>query len=135
MFRKIAVALVAASVFAAPVLAQNTLSGGSTTSTPPSDTTEKASKPEKAEKSAESTTTTEKTVKRRHHAARHHRHGGKAAKFGKAGTATAMSGKPLSTKPPKVAKTETRRPGHGKLPPKRAFGRASKHTPSEMTPR
>jgi hypothetical protein len=142
MFRKIAVALVAASVFTAPVLAQsNSLSGGSTT-TNPSNEMEKAGKPEKTEKSAESTEKTSKTEKaektekkvtRHHHATRHHRHGSKAAKFGKARTPTAMSGKQLSAKTPNVAKTETRHIKHGKLLPKRAFGKASKHTPSEMT--
>jgi hypothetical protein len=136
MFRKIAVALVAASVFAAPVLAQtkDNLSGG--TATNPSNETEKANKPEKTEKSAESTEKTEKTVTHHHHAARHHR--SKAAKAGKARTATAMYGKTLSHKTPggktsKFARTETRRVGHGKLLPKRAYGKAYRHSPSGMT--
>jgi hypothetical protein len=127
MFRKIAVALVAASVFTVPVLAQNNpLAGGS-----PSSNEEKANKPEKAEKpteSTEKTEKTEKTVTRHHHVARHHHHGTKAAKYGKAHSATAMSGK--YAKPSNMAKAETRRIGHGKPLSKRTYGRAYKHIPS-----
>jgi hypothetical protein len=120
MFRKIAIALVAASVFTAPVLAQSTLQGGST-STPSSE----ATKPEKAEKSTETPEKAEKTVKpatKRHHAARHHHHG-KAAKMTKS---TAMVTKHVKT--PKFAKA-----GKVTKSPKRVYGRASKHTPSGMT--
>lgn len=133
MFRKMAIALVAASVFTAPVLAQNNpLAGGGTTSTPSTDTTEKAKQPEKTEKSAEATTKSQKAAKAatRHHrtAARHHRHGTKAAKYGKGHTATAMSGKHDGAK---TAKVEGRRTGHGRTLPKHAYGKASKHTPSK----
>jgi hypothetical protein len=132
MFRKMAIAFVAASVFTAPVLAQNPpLSGGGTTSTPSSDTMEKT-KPEKTEKSAESVEKSKKTVTKHHRTARHHR-GAKAAKYSKTRTTTAMSGKESSGKTAKLAKTETRRMGHGKTLSKHVYGRASKRTPSGMT--
>jgi hypothetical protein len=121
MFRKMAIALVAASVFTAPVLAQNNTLSGGPTSTPSSDTMDKT-KTEKTEKSAEST---EKSAAKHHRIARHHRHGskttklGKPAKYGKAHTTTS-----------KFVKTESRR--HGKILPKPAYGRASKHTSPEM---
>jgi hypothetical protein len=126
MFRKMAIALVAASVFTAPVLAQNTLSGGATPSTPsPSTDTMDKAKPEKTEKSAESVEKTEKKVTKHHKIARHHRHGAKAAKLGKAhvGATTAM-GKQPTGKTEKLTKTERRKLKH-------AFGKAPKHMPSE----
>jgi hypothetical protein len=125
MFRKMAIALVAASVFTAPVLAQTPpLSGGGTTSTPSSEAVDKT----KPEKSAE---TTEKAGKTKHHRmARHHKHGTKAAKYGKAHT-TAMSGKHSEAKAAKLAKIESRR--HGRTLPKKVYGRASKHMPSKST--
>jgi hypothetical protein len=127
MFRKMAIALVAASVFTAPVLAQNPpLSGGSTTS-PSSETTEKANKPETSGKAAESTEKVEKKVIRHHRTVRHHRHGTKAAKFGKAHTATAMYGKHPSAKTEKYGKVEGRRTGHGRTA-KHVYGKAPKHS-------
>ena len=130
MFRKMAIALLAASVFTAPVLAQNNpLAGGGTTSTPSTDTTEKAKQPEKTEKSVEATEKTEKSTTRHHKtAARHHRHGTKAAKYGKGQTTTAMAGKHHGAK---TAKVDGRRTGHGRTLPKHAYGKASKHTPSK----
>lgn len=125
MFRKLAIALVAASVFTAPVLAQGTLSGG-TPSTPSSDTMDKT-KTEKTEKSVESTEKSMKAATKPHHAARHHRHGSRMAKFGK----PVKYGKAHTTTS-KVVKTESRR--HGKIFTKRAFGRAYKHTTSGMKP-
>jgi hypothetical protein len=68
MFRKIAIALVATSVLAAPVLAQGTTSGDSKTTTPPTATIEP-----KSEK-AITKITKHRTV------LRHHRHGTKLAK-------------------------------------------------------
>jgi hypothetical protein len=150
MFRKMAIALVAASVFTAPVLAQNdTLSGGSSsskgsqvTSPPAGESAEKAEKPEKAEKTAESTKKVGKTVMRHHRVARHGRHGTKAAKFAKS-HATAIYGQHGRTakytrsesrritvsKTPggqvlssEISKSEKRHMGYGK----RAYGRVSK---------
>jgi hypothetical protein len=133
MFRKMAIALVAASVFTAPVLAQNPPLSGGTTS-PSSETTEKANKPEKTEKSVESTEKSVKTVIKHHRIARHHRPGTKAAKYGKART-TAMSGKHPS-KSAKYAKIESRRTGHGRISSKHVYGKAgkaSKRMPSGTT--
>jgi hypothetical protein len=142
MFRKMAIALVAASVFTAPVLAQNpSLSGGGTTSTPSSEPMDKT-KPEKAAESVEKST---KTITK-HRTARHHR-GIKTAKSSKMHATTALSGKKSSGKAAKLAKTsqvsktakfakaETRRMGHGKTLSKHVYGRASKHmhTPSGTT--
>jgi hypothetical protein len=132
MFRKMAIALVAASVFTAPVLAQNPpLSGGGTTS-PSNETQEKANKPEKTEKSVESVEKTEKTKKtakavtKHHRMARHHRHGTKAAKYGKA-RSTAMSVKHPGVKTTKYVKVESRHTKHGRIPSKHVYGKASKH--------
>jgi hypothetical protein len=129
MFRTMAIALVAASVFTAPVLAQNPpLSGGSTTS-PSSETTEKANKPETTTgKAAESTEKVEKKVIRHHRTVRHHRHGTKAAKVGKARTGTAMFGKHPSAKTAKYANIEGRRTGHKRTHPKHVYGKAPKHS-------
>jgi hypothetical protein len=69
MFRKIAIALVAASVLSAPVLAQ----GSQVSPTTPAPT---ASTPEKSEKAV--TKVTKHRV-----VARHHRHGSKMAKYTK----------------------------------------------------
>jgi hypothetical protein len=127
MLRKMAIALVAASVFTAPVLAQNNpLSGGTanknqpSTSTPSSDS---ADKTEKTEKSAEAVEKTGKAGKH-HHAARHHK--AKAAKLGKAGT---TMGKLHGAKTGKFAKTE-HHAGHGRIVTKHVFGKATKHMPS-----
>jgi hypothetical protein len=129
MFRKMAIALVAASVFTAPVLAQNPpLSGGGSTTSPSSETTEKANKPETTEKSAESTEKAEKKAMRHHRTAHHHGHGTKAAKVGKGRTATAMPGKHPSAKAGKYAKVEGRRTGHGRTPSKHIYGKAPKHS-------
>jgi hypothetical protein len=70
MFRKIAIALVATSVLAAPVLAQGTTQGDKVTSPP---TTSIVPKSEKA--------TTK--VSKHHVVIRHHRHGAKLAKYTK----------------------------------------------------
>jgi hypothetical protein len=122
MFRKMAIALVAASVFTAPVLAQNdTLSGGSSTkgsqvTTPPAgESTEKAETPEKAEKTAESTKKVKvgKTVARHHRVARHGRHGTKAAKFVKSRT-TAVYAKHRDGRTAKYARSESSRMVVGK---------------------
>jgi hypothetical protein len=117
MFRKMAIALVAASVFTAPVLAQdNTLSGGKNqpaTSTP-------SGTIDKTEKSTESVEKGGKSMKH-HRTARHHRT--KAAKYGKAHGTTA--GKLHGAKAEKLA----HRTGHGRMM-KHEFGKASKHTPS-----
>jgi hypothetical protein len=156
MFRKMAIALVAASVFTAPVLAQNdTLTGGSGTkssqvTTPPAgdSAAEKAGKPEKAEKSAEAVEKSMKKVTRHHRVARHHRHGTKAAKYVKSRTAAVYAKRP-GVRTAKYAKQESRRIslgrttgrqalgsemvksekryiGHGRTTPKRAYGRVSK---------
>jgi hypothetical protein len=74
MFRKIAIALVATSVLAAPVLAQGTTSGDSKTTAPPT-----ASIEPKSEK-AITKVTKHRTV------LRHHRHGTKLAKSTKSHT-------------------------------------------------
>jgi hypothetical protein len=71
MFRRIAIALVASSVLAGPVLAQGTTPGDSKTTTPPTATIEPKS--EKA--------TTKAT--KHHTVLRHHRHGAKLAKYTK----------------------------------------------------
>jgi hypothetical protein len=145
MFRKMAIALVAASVFTAPVLAQNPpLSGGSTTS-PSNETTEKATKPEKTEKPGETTEKVEKKVTRHYRTVHHHRHGTKVAKAGKPRTRTAMSARHPSAKAAKYAKhpraktakyakVEGRRVGHGRTPPKHVYGKAPKRSmPSGTT--
>jgi hypothetical protein len=122
MFRKMAIALVAASVFTAPVLAQNPPLSGGTTS-PSGETTEKAKQPEKTEKAAESTEKVEKKVMQHHRIARHHRHGTKAAKVGKH----------PSAKTAKYAKIEVRRTKHGRTTSKHVYGKASKRMPSGTT--
>src|ERR1700743_26823 len=94
MFRKLAIALVAASVLGAPVMAQtNPLAGGQ-----PSQTKPAGESPEKAEKTpenkaAESGATSEKAATKHHHAARHHHRGTKAARYGKSRSSMAMYGK------------------------------------------
>jgi hypothetical protein len=154
MFRKMAIALVAASVFTAPVLAQNdTLTGGSgtkssqVTSPPAGESAEKAEKPEKAVKSTEAVEKSVKKVKH-HRVARHHRHGTKSAKFAKSRT-TAAYAKRHGARTAKYVKQESRRTslgrttgrqelgsemvksekryiGHGRATPKHAYGRVSK---------
>lgn len=120
MFRKMAIALVAASVFTAPVLAQdNTLSGGKnqpTTSTP-------SGSIDKTEKTEKSTESVEKGKPMKHHRTARHHHKTKAAKYGKAHGTTV--GKLHGTKAEKLA----HRTGHGRTM-KHEFGKASKHTPS-----
>jgi hypothetical protein len=96
MFRKIAIALVAASVFGAPALAQQTTTTPNDTKLSPSTSTPTGAPPE----------TTEKTVTKstKHHVvARHHRHAkmakagkshaSKMAKYGKYGKSGAKYGK------------------------------------------
>jgi Ni/Co efflux regulator RcnB len=147
MFRNIAIALVAASVLAAPVMAQNTLSGGSKASpaTPSSETSEKADK--SPEKSAETSESAEKSATKRHRVARHHHHhGAKTAKYGKSRSGMAQYGK-HGLKTEKYSKYESRRHGRtmgrhsygaGKMSREGAthtYGRSSKrmHTPSKAT--
>jgi len=130
MFRKMAIALVAASVFTAPVLAQNPPLSGGTTTTPSGETMEKA-KPEKTEKAAESAKKAEKVVTKHRRIARHPRHGTKAAKYGKARITTAISGKHPEAKPAKYGKVESRRIGRGRAPSKHVYGKAPKHMPSK----
>jgi hypothetical protein len=73
MFRKIAMALVAASVLAAPALAQNNAPGETKAApTAPAPTTENVVKPSKA-------------ITKHHVVVRHHRHGTKVVKFTKSG--------------------------------------------------
>jgi hypothetical protein len=77
MFRKIAIALVAASALAAPVLAQQTNPSGETKlspSTPPPT----RSSPQKGHK-----LTTTKSTTKHHMVSRHHHHGAKTAKSAK----------------------------------------------------
>jgi hypothetical protein len=142
MFRTMAIALVAASVFTAPVLAQNnTLSGGSSNSgsknapstpAPTGESPEKTEKPDKAEKSdksAESTEKSEKTITHHHHVARHHHHGTKVAKVSKTHTHTAISTKHHGARG--YAKYEGRHAGRSRIAkyPRhtgRAYGRGSK---------
>jgi hypothetical protein len=96
MFRKIAIALVAASVLTAPVLAQGTTPGDSKVSpTTPAPT---ASTPEKSEKAV--TKVTKHRV-----VARHHRHGTKMAKYTKShGTKMVKHTRSHGTKMVKYAK-------------------------------
>jgi Ni/Co efflux regulator RcnB len=96
MFRKIAIALVAASVLGAPVLAQQTTTTPSDNKLSPSTSTPNATAPETSEK------TVTKSTKHRV-VARHHRHakvakygksrGSKMAKYGKSGKSGAKYGK------------------------------------------
>ncbi len=98
MFRKIAIALVAASVLIAPVLAQGTTPGESKVS--PTTPAPAASTPEKSEKAVTKVTRHRVVV-------RHHRHGTKMAKYTKShGTkmvkyakGARASAKPISSKP------------------------------------
>jgi cytoskeletal protein RodZ len=146
---KMAIALVAASVFIiAPVLAQNnTLSGGSsknppTTSTPSGENadkektekTEKTEKLEKTEKSTASTEPSEKATSRHHRVAHHHRHvtAKTAKKVSKSRTSMAMNRKRHGTRTAKearsYAKYESRHTPHGHT---RTYGRSStKRKPS-----
>jgi hypothetical protein len=120
MFRNIAIALVAASVLAAPAMAQNnTLSGGNqpSQSKPAGETPEKADKT--PEKSAESADSTEKSATKHRRVARHHhKQGTKAAKMGKSRTSTALHGKHGN-----YARYEGRHMGRGR----HDYGRASRH--------
>ena len=96
MFRKIAIALVAASFLSAPTLAQSTAPGDSKVSpTTPAPT---ASTPEKSEKAV--TKVTKHPV-----VARHHRHGTKMAKYTKShGTKMVKHARSHGTKMVKYAK-------------------------------
>jgi hypothetical protein len=133
MFRKMAIVLMAASVFTAPALAQNnTLTGGTGSknpagpSAPASDGAEKADKAEKAEKPAKPGAAAAKAGARHHRVARYHRHR-TTATLGKARSSTiAVSGKHPSTRTAKFAKEESRRMVHGRTPGRHAYG-------SEMT--
>jgi hypothetical protein len=139
MFRNIAIALVAASVLAAPAMAQNsnTLSGGSSSSQskPSTESPEKADKT--PEKSAETADSAEKSATKHHKVARHHRHhGAKAAKLGKSRTSgMALYGKHRGLRTMNEARYEGRHAGHGRTMGRHAYGRASKHmrmhTPSK----
>jgi hypothetical protein len=115
MFRKIAIALVATSVLAAPVMAQ-TMQGNTSKATPVADTLEKTDKT--ADKSAENSVTTDKAVTKHQKMVRHH-HGAKTAKLAqRKHTKTAMHGKHNGAKSAKLAK--------GKTPGKRIYGSAKK---------
>src|SRR5258708_7399046 len=102
MFRKIAIALVAASVLTAPVLAQGTTPGDSKVSptTPAPTPAPPATPPEKPKRAVT-------RVTRHRVAPRHHRHGSKMAKYTKShGTkmvkyakGARASAKPISSKP------------------------------------
>lgn len=72
MFRKIAIALVAASVFTAPVLAQGISSDSKLSPSSPA-------------ASDSDTVKTDKTITKHHVVVRHHRHGAKMAKYAKYG--------------------------------------------------
>jgi len=106
MFRKIAIALVAASVLGAPVLAQQTTPGGESKLSP-STSAPTATVPETSEK------TVTKTTKHRM-VSRHHHHA-KMAKYAKHG--------------PKYGKY-TRHMGHAAMPSKRTFGKAISAKPA-----
>jgi hypothetical protein len=99
MFRKIAIALITASVFTAPVLAQTT----------PSDSKVSPSAPTAGE-----TVKSEKSITKHRKVVRHHRHGAKTAKYAKYGkyarhmkhgseskqiSGARASAKPISSKP------------------------------------
>jgi hypothetical protein len=113
MFRKLAIALIAASVLGAPVMAQtNTLTGGGQ----PKPTGES---PEKAEKTPESKTaeggeTSEKSATKHHRVARHHHHGAKSTRYGRAHSSMAMHGKHHEPASEKYTKYESRHMGHGR---------------------
>ncbi len=113
MFRKIAIALVAASVLGAPVLAQQTTTTPGENKLSPSTSAPTATVPETTEK------TVTKPTKHRM-VSRHHRHG-KMAKYGK-------------YRGPKMAKYAKHGPKYGKytrhmgraaMPSKRAYGAVS----------
>jgi hypothetical protein len=132
MFRNIAIALVAASVLAAPAMAQNnTLSGGSPSSQtkPSTESTEKADKtPDN--KSADSTVSSEKSATKHHRVARHHHHGTKAARLGKSRRNMALYGKHHGVKGANYARYESRRMGHGRSMGHHAYGKLSHRTGS-----
>jgi hypothetical protein len=101
MFRKIAIALVAASVLSAPVLAQQTTTP-SENKLSPSTSAPTATAPEATEKSV--------TKPTKHRMVSRHHHHGKMAKYGKHG--------------PKYGKY-TRHMGRAAMPSKRAYGAVS----------
>jgi hypothetical protein len=118
MFRKIAIALLAASVLAAPAMAQTTMHGKTSKATSTksetkpetaADTLEKTDKiSEKAEKSAENSATSDKATTKHRRMARNHHRGTKTAKLmRKKPTKTAMHGKHHGGKGTKVAKGKT----------------------------
>jgi hypothetical protein len=112
MFRKIAIALVAASVLTAPVLAQSTTPSDS--KVPPTTPAPTASTAPKAEKA----------ITKHRMVVRHHRHGAKAAKYAK------------STKMVKHAKSGakygkyTRHMGRARTAPKHVYGKAISAKPA-----
>jgi hypothetical protein len=101
MFRKIAIALVAASVLGAPVLAQQTTTGGENKLSP-SPSAPTATVPETSEKTV--------TKPTRHRMVSRHHHHAKMAKYAKHG--------------PKYGKY-TRHMGRAAMPSKRAYGAVS----------
>ena len=135
MFRNIAIALVAASVLAAPAMAQNpTLSGGQPSqSKPATESPEKADKT--PEKSADTAVSTEKSAKHHRVAGHHRHHGAKAAKLGKTRTSTALYGKHHGLKASKYAKVEGRHMGHGRKGATHTYGRAPKHMRMHTPPK
>lgn len=102
MFRKIAIALVAASVLSAPVLAQQTTTPSDNKLSPSTGNTSSVTVPESTEKTV-TKPTKHRTV------SRHHRHA-KMAKYGKHG---AKYGK------------YTRHMGRAAMPSKRTYGAVS----------
>ncbi len=113
MFRKIAIALVAASVLTAPVLAQQTNPSGETKLSPttPAPTVSSTEKTDKA---------ITKVTKHRV-VARHHRHGAKMAKSAKSHGAKMVKYAKPGTKYGKY----TRHIGRTKTAPKHAYGAIS----------
>ena len=98
MFRKVAIALVAASVLTAPVLAQGVAPGAG-----------KVSQPTPAPAPTAKTVKADKAATKHHMVARHHRHGTKMVKHAKQGkyahhmkssktAAKQVSGKPVAAK-------------------------------------
>ncbi|MBO0752417.1 MAG: hypothetical protein J2P53_09910 [Bradyrhizobiaceae bacterium] len=132
MFRTMAIALVAASVFIiAPVLAQdNTLSGGSSKNPPPTaapsgenadkEKAEKTEKTEKLEKTEKSAANADKTVTRHHRVVHHHRHVARTAKA-KSRASMAMNRKHHGARAAKEARGYASY--EGRHPHGRAYGR------------
>jgi hypothetical protein len=127
MFRKIAIVLVSASIFAAPALAQIAPSATKAAAAGDSDTLDKTDKVnEKAGKSAENGEAAAKAVTKHQQMARHHHQSGKTARLArKMHTKTAMSHKHPSAKSTKFAKAESYRSAHGKTG-RHVYGSAKK---------